>query len=324
MNHAPAPLLRVRNLVVSYRDHGADTGRRTAVDGVSLDIGAGRIVALVGESGSGKTSLAHAILRLVATDSGQVLLQGRDLVEMNAGDLRRARRDVQAVFQDPQASLNPRRTILKTLLEPLDHFGVGSPAERPGLAARALARVGLAEELLQRYPHQLSGGQLQRAALARALACGPRLIVADEPLSSLDAPLQQRIGNLLLSLRDSLGTAFLLVTHDLGAVRRLADDVAVMYAGQLVEAGPAGLLLGQPAHPYTRALLAAVPVADPALPGPRGLAAPPPDALTRTAGCVFHSRCPERFGPCASEAPGESSPSQSHPDHRVRCHLWKT
>jgi oligopeptide/dipeptide ABC transporter ATP-binding protein len=317
-------LLSVRNLVVDYPAAGSRKRAVSAVRNVSLEVGPGRILALVGESGSGKTSLARAVLRLLPVTSGQVLFKGQDLATLEGRPLRQARRSIQAVFQDPLASLSPRRSVLQALLEPLDHFRLGEPRERLARAAAALETVGLEVALLQRHPHELSGGQRQRVALARALVTEPELIVADEPVSSLDVQVRARIIELIKDLRERLGLAFLFVSHDLSVVRHLADDVAVMNLGTLVEAGPAVTVFARPAHPYTRSLLASIPVPDPRHPPPRVLAGEPPSALTPSGGCVFHMRCPDRIGRCATEAPVETSVSPAEPDHRVRCHLCKS
>lgn len=319
-----SPLLSVRNLVVRYAPSGSRRQSITAVRDVSLDIARGRIQALVGESGSGKTSLARAILRLLPIESGQVLFRGADMATLDRRQLRDARRHLQAVFQDPLASLSPRRNVLQALLEPLDHFRIGAAAQRPERALAALETVGLSPALRLRYPHELSGGQRQRVSLARALVTEPDLIIADEPVSSLDVPVQARIIDLIRELRDRLGLSFLFVSHDLSVVRRVADDVAVMYAGTLLETGPAARLFDQPAHPYTRCLLAAIPAPDPGLPPPAVIGGEPPSALTPPRGCVFHMRCPDRFEPCATEQPGETSASMPESDHRVRCHLWNS
>lgn len=323
MPAAAGHLLSVRNLVVRYRRTGSQRHVITAVRDVSLDIAAGRIQALVGESGSGKTSLARAILRLLPIESGQIWFHGQDLAAMNGRGLRQARRSIQAVFQDPLAALSPRRTVLQTLLEPLDHFRIGAAAERSERAVAALTTVGLDAQLRFRFPHELSGGQRQRVSLARALVSEPDLIIADEPLSSLDLSGQARIIELLQELQARLGLAFLFVSHDLSVVRQLADDVAVMYLGQLVETAPAPRLFADPAHPYSRSLLASIPVADPDHPRPVVVAGEPPSALTAPAGCVFHRRCPERIDRCRSDAPDETRVSTTDPDHRVRCHLCK-
>ncbi|MGK2927309.1 MAG: ABC transporter ATP-binding protein [Lysobacterales bacterium] len=321
---AAASLLSVRSLVVRYRDRAAPRHGVTAVRGVSLEIEAGRIHALVGESGSGKTSLVRAALRLLPAESGELLFRGQDLLRMNGRQLRQARRSIQAVFQDPQASLSPRRSVLQSLREPLDHFGLGRSGERADRAMAALEAVGLDTALKHRYPHELSGGQRQRVALARALVADPDLIIADEPLSSLDVSVQAHIIDLIRELKETRGLAFLFVSHDLSVVRRLADTVSVMYLGQLLESAPAAALFAHPAHPYTRALLASVPVPDPDHPPPIALGGEPPSALTPPPGCVFHIRCPERFEPCASRAPSETFPHGRDAHHRVRCHLWNT
>ena len=322
MTDSAATVLSVRDLVVEYPAQGKRQGI-SAVRGVSLDIAPSSILALVGESGCGKTSLARAVLQLLPAAAGHILLDGQDLASLNSRELRSARRNIQAVFQDPLASLSPRRTVLQTLREPLDHFRIGSAGEREERASAALETVGLDTGLRHRLPHELSGGQRQRVALARAIVSGPRLIVADEPLSSLDVPSQRQIVDLLLELRDRTGVGVLFVSHDLSVVRRLADDVAVMYLGALVETGPAEAVFEHPAHPYTRALLAASPAPDPRLPAPAVLSGDPPSALTPTPGCVFHKRCPERLAQCDSEKPPETDAGGREPNHRVRCFLWK-
>lgn len=321
MQNTTGSLLSVRHLVVDYPAAGSRRQAVTAVRDVSLEIGPGRVLALVGESGSGKTSLARAVLRLLPVSSGQLLFKGQDLAALQGRPLRQARRSIQAVFQDPLASLSPRRSVLQALLEPLDHFRIGAPSERRARAAAALETVGLEVALLRRHPHELSGGQRQRVALARALVTEPELIVADEPVSSLDVSARARIIELIEDLRARLGLAFLFVSHDLSVVRRLADDVAVMNLGTLVEAGPAAALLARPAHPYTRSLLASVPVPDPGHPPPAVLQGEAPPALTPPGGCVFHMRCPDRIEKCITDLPMETRVSPSGPDHRVRCHL---
>jgi oligopeptide/dipeptide ABC transporter ATP-binding protein len=316
-------MLSVRNLVVSFRTPGPPRTRLTAVRGVSLDIEAGNIFALVGETGSGKTTLARAILQLLPAASGKVMLHGEDLARMNKQQLRQARRNIQAVFQDPAGALSPRRSILQTLLEPLDHYNIGSKDDRAERAVSVLETVGLDAKLRHRYPHELSIGQNQRVALARALVSEPELIIADEPVSSLDVSIQARIIDLILDLRERLGITFLIVSHDLGVVRRLADTVAVMYCGNLVETAPAKLIFSSPAHPYTRSLLQAVPVADPHQAAPVVLQGEPPSPLAPPGGCAFHGRCPDSMELCSSVSPLEQKVSQNS-TQRVRCHLWKT
>ena len=291
-------LLCVRDLVVQYAARGRRAGI-TAVRGVSLDIAPASILAVVGESGCGKTSLARAILRLLPVSSGRILLDGQDLTALNPRRLRAARREIQAVFQDPMASLSPRRTVLQTLREPLDHFRIGAAGDRGDRAVAALEQVGLDAALRHRLPHELSGGQRQRVALARALVSGPRLIIADEPLSSLDLPSQQRIVELLLDLRDRTGVALLFVSHDLNVVRSLADAVAVMYLGKMAELAGRGPIFENPLHPYTQALMSAIPVPDPTLKRQRViLEGDVPSPLNPPTGCRFHTRCPLAFDKC--------------------------
>lgn len=319
------PLLSVRGLTVRYPS--GQRGQRTldAVRDVSLDIPERGIVALVGESGSGKTTLAHAILQLLPIAGGRVLFRGKDLSGADRAALDDLRRAIQPVFQDPLAALSPRRTVRQTLREPLDHFDIGERAQRDARAREALEAVRLDGGLLERFPHELSGGQRQRVALARALVSGPELVIADEPVSSLDVSMQARVIELVRDLRERLGVAFLFVSHDLSVVRRLADSVAVMYAGRLVETGPADRIFEQPAHPYTRALLRAIPEPYPERPPPRVLGGEPPSPLTPPSGCVFHKRCTEAMPNCAASEPAECTVTERGNEctsHRVRCHLW--
>lgn len=338
MRGADRNLLSVRGLVVRYPAGVQSNAPLTAVRGVDLDIPQEGIYGLVGESGSGKSSLAHAILQLNPVAAGQALWHGQDLVSMKGSQLRSARKKIQLVFQDPLASLSPRRSILQTLVEPLDHFGIGQAGtgkagRREEQASAALETVGLSPDLRHRYPSELSGGQRQRVALARALITEPELIIADEPVSSLDVSVQARIIELILELREKLGIAFLFVSHDLAVVGQLADTVGVMYLGKIVEQGAAEDVFARPAHPYTRALLAAVPVPDPDHPRPEVLKGEPPSPLTPPSGCVFHKRCPEPITPCSTVVPTETSLGGRNfstvetrdsqiTDHRVRCHLW--
>jgi oligopeptide/dipeptide ABC transporter ATP-binding protein len=328
----PVNLLEVRGLEVSY-PAGRRGHRVRAVRSIDLELGTGEILALVGESGSGKTTVARAILQLLKIDSGEIRFDGRALDAPGPDRGRRARKDIQAVFQDPAGSLSPRRTVRQALLEPLEHFRIGVRREYPDRLAAVLEAVELDTGLLQRYPHELSGGQAQRVSLARALITEPRLIVADEPVSSLDMRVRAQILRLIHRLRDTEGLSFLFITHDLSVARQLADRLAVMYLGTAVERGSAEQVFSRPSHPYTRALLDAVPVADPAHPGPRILAGDPPSALTPPPGCVFHMRCAERLGVCEETEPRETDlpadTDSGSPEigshgiiHRVRCHLW--
>lgn len=324
---ADTALLSVRNLRVEYpRPDGHQPGI-PAVSSVSFDIQPASIFGLVGESGSGKTSVAHSIARLVTPAAGELHFGGKNLLDRKKTDERQVRKDIQMVFQDPFASLSPRRSILQSLLEPLAHFRIGIPAQRRDRALAAMQQVGLEPKILNRYPHELSGGQRQRVALARALVCEPRLIIADEAVSSLDVSVQARILELILKLRDETGTAFLFISHDLAVIRQLADVVGVMYLGQILELAPAESIFRQPAHPYTRSLLRAVPSPDPARDEPLALFGEPPSPLTPPPGCVFHTRCREALERCKREIPVESRLEESgntHYSHLVRCHLCNT
>ena len=321
------PLLSIRDLLVHYP--AAASGKRTlaAVNDVSFDIQPGSIFGLVGESGSGKTSLAHAIVQLVRPAAGKILFHGDNLVTMKEKELRSARRNIQLVFQDPLVSLSPRRSILQSLLEPLNHFRIGASGQRRSRAMNALETVGLDQGVQHRYPHELSGGQRQRAALARALITEPELIIADEAVSSLDVSVQARILELILHLREKTGVAFLFISHDLAVIQQLADVVAVMYLGKMLEIAPAGTLFRDAAHPYTRALLDAVPAPDPGHDRPLVLSGEPPSPLTPPSGCVFHTRCPAVMKQCEKIQPAEKhiiEPESSPSAHLVRCHLWNS
>lgn len=268
--------------------------RLRAVDGVSLSIDKGQTLGLVGESGCGKTSVGKAITRLVPAASGHVVVDGVDLLTLKGEELRRARRNVQMIFQDPYLSLDPRRTIGELVAEPLDNFGVGSRAERRKRVEELLSLVGLNPMWRDRRPHRLSGGQRQRIGIARALALEPALIVADEAISALDVSIQAQITNLLQELQESLDLTYLYIAHDLAVVRHISHRVAVMYLGKLVEVGDTEVVFAQPAHPYTRALLSSVGVPDPsptAQPKRVSLTGEVPSAADPPAGCRFHTRC---------------------------------
>jgi len=304
-----APLLAVEGLCTWFPIRGGilqrPVGWIRAVDGVDLVVEAGRTLALVGESGCGKTTVGRSILRLVPTQAGRVLFEGEDWSSLPAAALRARRRAVQIVFQDPMAALDPRLRVRDAVAEGLEAFRIGADAaERAARVDAALARVQLDASLATRFPHELSGGQRQRVCIARALAVEPRLLICDESVSALDVSIQAQILNLLRDLQQELGIAYLFITHDLGVVRNLAHRVAVMYLGQIVEEGPTEAVFTQPRHPYTRALLAAVPSVDPAR---RGIAVRAsgevPSSANPPAGCRFHTRCPEVFARCRVEAP---------------------
>ncbi len=289
--------------------------RADAVAGVSFDIAAGESVGLVGESGSGKSSIARALLRLIPA-TGSVLFQERPLLELRGEALRAAREHMQIVFQDPIGALDPRMTVAEICAEPLREFRSGQRARHRDLVTAMLGRVGLGPELLSRYPHQLSGGQAQRVGLARALVLNPRLLICDEPVAALDVSIRSQIANLLCDMRTELGLALLFIAHDLPTVRFLCDRVLVLFRGQIVEQAPRDALYGAPQHPYTRALLAANPVPDPARP-PAAIAPPPAGQSVGPAeGCAYRDRCPLAIARCAQEAPQ----LRQVDDNLVSCH----
>lgn len=289
-----------------------------AVDGVSLDIAEGETLGLVGESGCGKSTLARCVLRLIEPTGGRVRFGDVELTSLGAEAMRRERRDVQMVFQDPTASLNPRWSVGATVEEPLRlHTDLGGQRRRERMA-EVLAEVGLGPELADRYPHQLSGGQRQRVNIARAIATHPRFVILDEPTSALDVSLRARIILLLDELKRRLGMTYLFISHDLSTVRYLSDRVAVMYLGAVVELGPSTRVFAQPTHPYTRALLSAIPIPDPDVKVERlVLAGEIPSPIDIPRGCRLRGRCPLAQPECAEPVPVR----EVAPGHLVACHL---
>ncbi|MBN8280860.1 MAG: dipeptide ABC transporter ATP-binding protein [Gammaproteobacteria bacterium] len=319
----PAPLVEVTDLHKHFPVRGGWFRRAVAdvraVDGVSLAVPAGRTVGLVGESGCGKSTLGRTILRLETPTRGSIRFEGADISRLDRRALLPWRRQMQAVFQDPYGSLNPRRTVGQSIREPLDVHRVGTPAERAARVAELLDVVGLRPEAGSRYPHEFSGGQRQRVGIARALALNPRFIVADEPVSALDVSVQSQVLNLIARLQRERGIAFLFISHDLAVIQHVSDRVAVMYLGRIVEMADADALFASPLHPYTEALLSAVPKVDAAgrprivlsgdVPSPRN---PPP-------GCAFHTRCPRALAVCREMAPALKPAGDAR---EVACHLY--
>jgi len=305
MADSPTPLLEIRGLKTWFpikKGVFAQTvGHTRAVDGVDLTLDPGETLGIVGESGCGKSTLARSVLRLEKPLAGSIRLDGRDVLSLRGAALRAYRRTVQAVFQDPQASLNPRHTVLDILTEAMLVHGLTTRDSRRDAAARLLSDVGLPADILDRYPHAFSGGQRQRICIARALALGPKLLICDEAVSALDLSVRAQVLNLLAELKAKHGLSYLFITHDIGVVQHLADRIAVMYLGKIVETGPAERVLDAPSHPYTQLLLRAVPK----IGVPLAESAPPPEAqppATRE-GCAFAPRCPLADGACRSATP---------------------
>ena len=320
-------LLEIRGLAIHYPIGGgvfrAPSGHVHAVDGVDLTLAPGEILGVVGESGCGKTTLARAVLGLVAPTAGAIAFEGANIAMQNAAASRAYRRRVQMVFQDPYDSLNPRKTVFQTLAQPLRIHAIVPRAALRAEAARLLDLVGLSPgaEFLDRYPHQFSGGQRQRICIARALAVRPDMIVADEAVSALDISIRAQILTLLRKLQRELGLAYLFITHDLGVVRSLCDRVVVMYLGRIVEEGAVEDIFTQPRHPYTAALLAACPVPDPVRARARRdppLAGDVPSPVNPPSGCRFHTRCPVVREICRTQTP---APWQGDTGHRAWCHF---
>lgn len=316
-------LLEVRGLRKSFPLRSAvlrrPVGAVVAVDGVDLEVRTGETVALVGESGSGKTTIGRSVLRLVEPDGGSVRFRGEELLALSSRALRRRRIHFQMVFQDPWSSLNPRLRVGDAVFEPLLVHGLARRAERRERAAALLEEVGLPAAAASRFPHELSGGQRQRVGIARALATRPELLVADEPVSALDVSVRAQIVNLLAELQRRRSLAMLFVAHDLALVEQVADRVAVLYLGRIVEEGACAALLARPLHPYTATLLSAVPVPDPGRRRRRiALTGEAPDAAARPPGCRFHPRCPIARPRCAEEEPALA---ETEAGRRVACHF---
>jgi oligopeptide transport system ATP-binding protein len=319
------PLLEARGLEVGYPTAGGLLGRGdrflTVVRDASFTVMPGKTLGIVGESGCGKTTLGRALLRLAPVTGGQVLWQGQDMAGWSAATLRAQRRDMQLIFQDPVAALDPRMTLGRIVSRPLATFEPGlTRSELIGRAEETLRLVGLSADFVNRYPHELSGGQAQRVGIARALILGPKLIVCDEPVSALDVSIQAQVVNLLMDLQDRLGIALIFISHNLAIVRHISHEVMVMCLGRVVERAPRDAFYGGPLHPYARALMDAVPEPEPEQErrrAGRALAGEVPSVLTPPKGCVFQSRCPVAVERCGHERPD----LRRFDDREAACHL---
>jgi oligopeptide/dipeptide ABC transporter ATP-binding protein len=314
-------LLAVRNLrkhfPVKKGLFQKTVGHVKAVDDISFEIAEGETLGLVGESGCGKTTAGRSILRLIEPTSGEILFEGRDLLRLQGEDLRKARRDLQIIFQDPFGSLNPRMTVRGIVEEGLLIHGLGTKPERLARVEEVMVEVGLDPGAMNRYPHEFSGGQRQRIGLARALALRPRFIVCDEPVSALDVSIQSQVINKMTELKEKHRLTYLFISHDLSVVEYISDRVAVMYLGEIVELAPSEELYKKPLHPYTQALLSAVPTIDPQTRQKRiVLQGDVPSPMNPPAGCRFHPRCPIAMEICKTQVPRELNLG----GHLVRCH----
>jgi oligopeptide/dipeptide ABC transporter ATP-binding protein len=304
----PAPLLVIENLKKYYPVRGgifgAKIGDVRAVDGVNLSVMPGETLGLVGESGCGKSTLGRAVTRLEDPTAGRVLFEGKDLAHASGAELFRLRRDIQIIFQDPYSSLNPRMTVGEIVREPLLVHGIGTKAEQIEKVRGLLETVGLTGEMLERYPHEFSGGQRQRIGIARALALNPKLVVCDEPVSALDVSVRSQVLNLMVRLQRERNLAYIFISHDLSVVEHISDTIAIMYLGRIVEKGPAERIFAHPVHPYTRALIEAIPVPDPeARHEGEPVRGEAPSSVSPPPGCPFHPRCPFAIAACRSIVP---------------------
>lgn len=322
-----APLLELRDLATHFPVRGGvllrARGSNRAVDGVSLTVERGETLGLVGESGCGKSTLGKTVVRLLDPTRGAILFEGEDIAGHSRRQLKPLRRELQMVFQDPAESLNSRHTVGNLIEEPLLIHRIGTPAERTRRVAELLDLVGLPAAAADRFPFEFSGGQRQRISIARAVALGPKLLVCDEPVSALDVSIQSQILNLFLDLQAELGLAYLFIAHDLAVVRHVSDRIAVMYLGRIMEYADADSLMSRPRHPYTQALIAAIPVPDPSRKRPRTvLGGDVPSPIDPPPGCPFHTRCPHVEDRCRKERPElrEVARSGSVP-HQVACHF---
>jgi oligopeptide transport system ATP-binding protein len=317
------PLLRTKDLVKSFPVRRGFFGQRhlrlTAVDRVNITVGPGETVGLVGESGCGKSTLGLTLMRLYDPTSGEVWFEGHNLASMNSQELQAARRQMQMIFQDPFASLDPRMTVGASVREPMDIHGLGSVAERGEKVKELLVTVGLPDDAALRFPNEFSGGQQQRIGIARALALQPKMLICDEPVSALDVSVQAQILNLLRDLQDQFGLAYIFISHNIAVTAFMSRRIGVMYLGQLMEIGPSKEIVNSPRHPYTQALLAAVPEPDPTIKRQkRALTGDVPSPIDRPSGCPFHPRCPLAQEICSQKEPEARLLGEQH---LVACHF---
>lgn len=318
------PLLKVEHLSKYFPIHGGLLRRKVgdvkAVDQVSFTVNKGETFAIVGESGCGKSTTGRVLLRLLEPTGGKVLFEGKDVASLSRKELRVARRDMQMVFQDPFASLNPTMTVGQLLEEPMEIHSLYNPSERKKRVQELMNTVGLNASFVQRYPHEFSGGQRQRIGIARALSLKPKLIIADEPVSALDVSIQSQVLNLMEDLQEEFSLTYIFISHDLSVVKHIADRIGVMYLGRMAEIAPKKALYDKPAHPYTQALLSSVPIPNPRIKRERiVLTGDVPSPANPPSGCAFHPRCPKAFDRCKVERP---ELIHLEGDHFVACHLY--
>lgn len=316
-------LLKVKNLQKQYPNRTKVSKKKSyvkAVDNVSFDVLEGETFGIVGESGCGKSTTGRVIMRLLEANYGSVEFEGTDLMKLSKRKIRKIRRHIQMIFQDPYASLNPRQTVEKILIEPLKVHGIGTSREKKERVSEFLELVGLDSDYKKRFPHQFSGGQRQRIGIARALMTNPKLVIADEPVSALDVSIQAQVLNLLKRLQEELKLTYIFISHDLGVVRYICDRVGVMYLGRMVEIAPSEELYKEPLHPYTQALLSAVPIPDPNYKKEQMLLSGDiPSATNVPSGCAFHTRCPFATVTCKVAVPELKEVDSGH---YVACHLY--